>query len=202
MTESQLPPALITGDKDRNARFLRAYRLAAKAHDGQTRKNLKTPYILHPERVAYTVMIYGGTEPEVIAALWHDVIEDCGGRWYTEMKICLDKMDYSSYTKKRIIDMVRSLTKDHSLGYRAEKNKDALNRCQAAGTEFLKLCDRLDNIRDTVDVDDEFLTKYLQETELLLERFKMSGVGIKDPDSVYNAVKKEVERVRQARNIR
>jgi (p)ppGpp synthase/HD superfamily hydrolase len=83
MVELQLPAALITGDKNRNVRLLRAYKLAETAHNGQTRKDDKTPYIRHPARVASLVAKYGGTEPEVVVALWHDVAEDCGGIWYS-----------------------------------------------------------------------------------------------------------------------
>jgi (p)ppGpp synthase/HD superfamily hydrolase len=59
-------------------RFESALRFAAKSHDGQLRKGSRTPYISHPMAVAALVMEYGGTEDQVIGALLHDVMEDCG----------------------------------------------------------------------------------------------------------------------------
>jgi len=61
------------------ARFLRAFRFAAEKHAGQTRKASTIPYIAHLMGVASLVLEYGGDEDMAIAALLHDVVEDCGG---------------------------------------------------------------------------------------------------------------------------
>jgi hypothetical protein len=107
------------------------------------------------------------------------------------MRKCLDEMGYPVNTKRRILEMVRSLTKDHKLKYREEKILDAQNRCQLAGTEFIKLCDRLDNIRDSGTMPDGFLTRYLNETESMIRAFELSA-PLKDTCNVYTALKKEV----------
>jgi GTP pyrophosphokinase len=60
-------------------RFLRAFAFAAKKHAGQTRKASTIPYIAHLIGVASTVLEFGGDEDLAIAALLHDVVEDCGG---------------------------------------------------------------------------------------------------------------------------
>ena len=60
-------------------RFLRAFALAAKKHAGQTRKASTIPYIAHLIGVASLVLEAGGDEDLAIAALLHDVVEDCGG---------------------------------------------------------------------------------------------------------------------------
>jgi (p)ppGpp synthase/HD superfamily hydrolase len=60
-------------------RFLRAFRFAAEKHAGQTRKASSTPYIAHLMGVASLVLEFGGDEDLAIAALLHDVVEDCGG---------------------------------------------------------------------------------------------------------------------------
>lgn len=49
-------------------------------HAGQRRKGTRRPYIAHVLGVASIVLAYGGDEDEAIAALLHDVPEDCGGR--------------------------------------------------------------------------------------------------------------------------
>ena len=60
-------------------RFLRAFAFAAEKHKKQTRKASTTPYIAHLMGVASTVLEFGGDEDLAIAALLHDVVEDCGG---------------------------------------------------------------------------------------------------------------------------
>ena len=51
---------------------------AALKHKGQFRKGTQTPYINHPLEVAEIVRRHGGSESQIIAALLHDTIEDCG----------------------------------------------------------------------------------------------------------------------------
>jgi len=60
-------------------RLQRAFRYAAKMHDGQTRKQTAVPYLSHLMAVASLVLEAGGDEDLAIAALLHDVVEDCGG---------------------------------------------------------------------------------------------------------------------------
>jgi (p)ppGpp synthase/HD superfamily hydrolase len=60
-------------------RFLRAFAFAAEKHKGQTRKASTIPYIAHLMGVASLVLEAGGDEDLAIAALLHDVVEDCGG---------------------------------------------------------------------------------------------------------------------------
>jgi GTP pyrophosphokinase len=60
-------------------RFCRAFLFAAAKHAGQTRKASSVPYIAHLMGVTSLVLEYGGDEDQAIAALLHDVVEDCGG---------------------------------------------------------------------------------------------------------------------------
>ncbi|MGA9305170.1 MAG: HD domain-containing protein [Candidatus Sulfotelmatobacter sp.] len=60
-------------------RFLRAFQFAAEKHSGQTRRASSIPYIAHLMGVASLVLEFGGDEDLAIAALLHDVVEDCGG---------------------------------------------------------------------------------------------------------------------------
>ena len=61
------------------ARLQRAFRYAARMHDGQSRKQTAVPYLSHLMTVASLVLEAGGDEDLAIAALLHDVVEDCGG---------------------------------------------------------------------------------------------------------------------------
>lgn len=60
-------------------RFRRAFLLAAEKHAGQARKASTIPYIAHLMGVASLVLEFGGDEDLAIAALLHDIVEDCGG---------------------------------------------------------------------------------------------------------------------------
>ena len=71
-TKSLRPPHL-------GPRLQRAFRYAAEKHYGQTRKQTAVPYLSHLMAVASLVLEAGGDEDMAIAALLHDVVEDCGG---------------------------------------------------------------------------------------------------------------------------
>lgn len=60
-------------------RFSDAFRYAEEKHAGQTRKGTGVPYISHLMSVTALVLEAGGDEDQAIAALLHDVVEDCGG---------------------------------------------------------------------------------------------------------------------------
>ncbi len=59
-------------------RFEAALVHATQLHFGQRRKGSGAPYIIHPLAVSSLVGQYGGDEDQAIAALLHDVMEDCG----------------------------------------------------------------------------------------------------------------------------
>ena len=67
------------GAKKLGPRFLRAFEFAASKHARQTRKASTIPYVAHLMGVAALVLEAGGDEDQAIAALLHDVVEDCGG---------------------------------------------------------------------------------------------------------------------------
>jgi (p)ppGpp synthase/HD superfamily hydrolase len=58
---------------------MRAFAFAAEKHAGQARKASTIPYTAHLMGVASLVLEAGGDEDLAIAALLHDVVEDCGG---------------------------------------------------------------------------------------------------------------------------
>ena len=58
---------------------LKAVDFAVEAHEGQTRKRSKIPYIYHPLNLACHALSMNITDDAVIAAcMLHDVVEDCG----------------------------------------------------------------------------------------------------------------------------
>jgi (p)ppGpp synthase/HD superfamily hydrolase len=70
---------LVQKPKRLGPRFRKAFLFAAEKHAGQARKASTIPYIAHLMGVASIVLEAGGDEDLAIAALLHDVVEDCGG---------------------------------------------------------------------------------------------------------------------------
>ena len=60
-------------------RFHKAMVYATELHKDQTRKSTTITYISHPFGVASLVLEANGDEDQAIAALLHDIPEDCGG---------------------------------------------------------------------------------------------------------------------------
>jgi len=61
-----------------SARYDAALAFAARAHRSQLRKGTDIPYIAHVVHVSTILLRYGFGEDIIIAALLHDVTEDCG----------------------------------------------------------------------------------------------------------------------------
>ena len=73
MSDSRKPSTYLT------ERFQKAMSYATDLHKDQTRKSTDITYICHPFGVASLVLEAGGDEDQAIAALLHDIPEDCGG---------------------------------------------------------------------------------------------------------------------------
>ena len=122
----------------------RAASFAARYHDGQYRKDRKTPYVAHPFRVALIVrQIFEVNDPIAIAAsLMHDLIEDTTA-------------DYDNINKEfgaEVADIVAVLTKDMRLKNAIREqtyDKHLAEACWQA--KLIKLADVYDNICDSTD---------------------------------------------------
>ena len=66
-----------THPRANTALVLRAYEVAARCHEGQTRKS-GDPYITHPLAVANILAELGMDTTTLVAALLHDTVEDTG----------------------------------------------------------------------------------------------------------------------------
>jgi GTP diphosphokinase / guanosine-3',5'-bis(diphosphate) 3'-diphosphatase len=133
---ARLTPQL---DEQQVAHVHRAYEVAQAAHSGQTRDE-GTPYIVHPVRVAVSLVdelsLYSPTL--VCSALLHDVIEDSD----------ITRDDVGQMFGEQIAEIVWLLTKLEDV-----RLSEYLARIEAAahtGAPIVKLCDRLDNLRSIV----------------------------------------------------
>lgn len=116
-----------------------AIQFASAAHAGQYRKGTRIPYLIHPLRVAATLLEAGCAEDLAVAAVLHDTVEDCF--------VTLDQI--RRLFGARIAELVAGASepdkslpwehrKQHTIDYLQEADNDQL---------LVSLADKLDNIR-------------------------------------------------------
>ncbi len=147
-----------------------ALALSEEAHQGQFRKNTKqaepnkVPYVVHPMRTALIILQEMGLKDKetIIASLLHDVVEDSQGR--------IGIGNIEEKFGRGIALMVSILTKPPvNENIPREKQLQVYYEritSSSLATRIVKVADRLDNIRDCVDLADmPFQQKYLAETQ-------------------------------------
>jgi (p)ppGpp synthase/HD superfamily hydrolase len=148
--------------------ILAAARLADAAHHGQKRKYNGRPYIEHPMRVAGRVTLLDDATEEEIAAAWlHDVIEDCAPEYATTIETTFPERVHRLVLE--LTNPSKEAAKKHTGMHR--NSRKALDRQHYVGSSVwakrIKLCDRIDNIRDMQGAEDGFKHVYMDETLLL-----------------------------------
>ena len=151
---------------------LKAYNFAFKAHNGQYRKDGKTPYFVHPIRVARRTEVYGLDDNSVCAAYLHDVLEDC--------KVCKEDIEkeFNSIIANYVFQLTNLSKYDLAkLGIfcRKDRKEYNFNRLQNTCKEvkIIKMLDRIDNLNDMkIYSDINFIKLYINESKLLLEKIK------------------------------
>jgi GTP pyrophosphokinase len=147
-------------------RFLRAFQFAAEKHAGQTRKASTIPYIAHLMGVASLVLEAGGDQDVAIAALLHDVVEDCGGApMLKEVRRRFGKR------VAHIVDGCTDSDTDPKPPWRERKENYLLHLKRAdAGTRLVSAADKLNNVRS-------ILADYREIGESIWARFNGGREG-------------------------
>ncbi len=137
-----------------------AYKFAKKLHEGQFRVSGE-PYIIHPVEVA---KILAGLEVDthtLIAAFLHDVLED------TDTKPEIIEQKFGS----DVLSLVQGVTKLGKLQFKSKEERQAENfrrlfiaMANDIRVIFLKLADRLHNMRTLNFMDEAKQKKIAQET--------------------------------------
>ena len=127
-------------------RFERALVFATRKHAGQHRKGTTVPYLAHLLSVAGLVLEAGGDEDLAIAALLHDVVEDCGGAPMLQ--------EIRRRFGKRVAHVVDGCT-DTDLDPKPpwlQRKKDYIAhlRTADADTRLVSAADKLHNVRSIV----------------------------------------------------
>ncbi len=141
-------------------RLQRAFRYAAAKHYGQTRKQSAVPYLSHLMAVASLVLEAGGDEDMAIAALLHDVVEDCGGM----PRLREIRQRFGSRVAKIVEGCTDSFGEPKPEW--VERKKDYLREVKHAGVEtrLVSASDKLHNVRT-------ILADYRQHGEAIWTRF-------------------------------
>jgi (p)ppGpp synthase/HD superfamily hydrolase len=147
-------------------RFLRAFVFAAEKHAGQTRKTTTVPYIAHLMGVASLVLEFGGDEDMGIAALLHDVVEDCGGEPMLK--------EVRQRFGERVAKIVNGCT-DSDIEPKPpwrERKESYLGHLKDADAEtrLVSAADKLNNVRS-------ILSDYREFGELIWDRFNGGREG-------------------------
>ncbi len=162
--KSYLPPEKVAVVED-------AYKYAVKAHEGQMRKSGE-PYVEHPLQVAITLAELQLDTSSLVAALLHDVIENCG----------ISGSEIEAEFGSEVAKLVNGVTKLGKLSWQVPEKP--VHRGRAGGREdqaenlrkmlvamaedlrvvFIKLADRLHNMQTLAALDLKKQRSIAQET--------------------------------------
>ncbi len=152
--DAKLPPYL-------GPRLQQAFRYAAAKHAGQTRKKTPVPYLSHLMAVASLVLEGGGDEDLAIAALLHDVVEDCGGRPRLEEI----RKKFGPRVAKIVEGCTDSFTDPKPPWLERKKGYLSHLKNEDRETRLVSACDKLHNVRTV-------LADYREQGESVWERFQ------------------------------
>jgi len=147
-------------------RFEQALLFATHKHAGQGRKGTTVPYISHLLSVAALVLEAGGDEDLAIAALLHDVVEDCGGAPMLKEV----RRRFGSHVA-HIVDGCTDTEVFPKPPWRQRK-EDYLRHLRTADADvrLVSAADKLHNVRSIV-------TDYRESGESIWERFQGGREG-------------------------
>ena len=130
-------------DDDQIAEVVRAYEFAERAHEGQYRRT-GDPYITHPLAVTNILVDMHMDHESLMAALLHDVLEDCG----------VSKDEMASKFGQEVAELVDGVSKIAQIKFESKAHQQAenLRKMMLAMTRdirviLVKLADRLHNMR-------------------------------------------------------
>ena len=141
-----------------------AYSFACEKHKGRMRLN-KTEYMTHPLGVALILLDLDVDSTTIIAALLHETINHAG----------VTKEEIESLFGEEVADIVQVISRLNRLELTDDSEHAALNlrkilvgMSEDARVLFLKLADRLHNLRTADALDKEALKRKVHETMTVL----------------------------------
>ena len=150
-----------------------AYDFAERCHDGQRRKSGE-PYIAHPLETALYLADLNLDDQTIIAALLHDVVEDCGvsldeinrrfGPEVTKLVDGVTKLTRMDIRLHEPTDGIPDITDDPDNLYAENLRKMLVSMAEDIRVVLIKLADRLHNMRTLDALPVEKRRRIAQET--------------------------------------
>ena len=129
--------------------YYAALHFATEKHKGQFRKG-GLEYITHPVAVAEILYKKGYDEDYLIAALFHDLLEDTDASEEELLRFC----------SPGVFDAIRLVTKEENYS-----QSEYIERIKNNPIAFaVKGADRLHNLMSAVEADEEFRIRYIKDT--------------------------------------
>jgi len=130
-------------------RYDTALDYVAEAHRKQLRKIGEIPYLSHLLRVSGLTLDYGASEDVAIAALLHDVVEDCGGVPRLEEV----RKNFGDFIAEVVLETSDSFSADSKHKAPWQERKESYLARLETGLEEAALvsgCDKLDNVTSLI----------------------------------------------------
>jgi (p)ppGpp synthase/HD superfamily hydrolase len=131
--------------------YLKALKIAYKAHKNQCRKDSNVPYIVHPIRVSG----YFNDDLKKTIAILHDVVEDTD----TTLE------DLDKLFPKNVVVVIGLLSRKKEEKYFDYIKKISLHETAAE----IKIADIIDNLSDTISIiSPSMLERYVKSLDILI----------------------------------
>ena len=176
-------------------RFERAMGFAHQMHRDQCRKGTPRPYVSHLLGVAAIVLQHDGDEDQAIAALLHDVVEDCGGA--PRLEEIREKFgERVAHIVEGCTDSLETPRPEHG-----ERKKKYLERLRGESSEIrlVSAADKLYNAREVLmdlrSDGDAVFTRFKGGREGTLRYYRNLVSAFRQGQAVPPALVDELERV-------
>lgn len=142
-----------------------ALKLATEAHFLQKRKGSGIPYVVHPIEVMKRVSDYGIVDDAIlIAAVLHDVIEDCEQRYTDQL---------ARLFGPKILNIVEECSRPERDGATKADKYRFLESFKSKSIEsvIIKIADRMCNVMDYYRVKPKYAAEYAMQAYPLVRAF-------------------------------
>jgi len=174
-----------------------AWEFAQRAHKDQVRKFTGLPYFdNHVQKVNGTLKLYTTDEATLIAALLHDVVEDCyEDKWQAYV-------DIKDLFGKEVADIVWELTSDedemkHKWG--GSKTNYLINKMLKMSDKAftIKLSDRFNNIADAFTASERFRNNYYRETCAIVDAMEEGRTFTRVQGQLLDDIKAKLDNIKK-----
>lgn len=163
---------------------------ATEKHSGVKRKGDGRPYILHPLSVLHTLLAIKPNSKNAfllaVAAILHDTVEDCD----------VTLQEIAELFGYQVASLVQELTSDKAeidrIGKTEYLKQKMINMSSYA--LFVKLVDRLDNIKDMKSMSESFRNKQITSTTIILDALELERKLARTHRILIKMIRKEMKK--------